>query len=113
MPKLPGVNHQEAIRALGKAGFRIARQGAKHVVMTDGIRFLTIPRHNPVNSFTMGGIVRAAGLTIQQFKKLLSINSRLTAAFQRHRKRTSVAATLHAVLVFAARGGLLERPGLV
>jgi hypothetical protein len=39
--------------------------------MTDGIRFLTIPRHNPVNAFTMGGIVRAAGLTIQQFKKLL------------------------------------------
>ena len=71
MPKLPGVNHQEAIRALEKAGFRIARQGARHAVMTDGTRFLTIPRHNPVNAFTMGGIVRAAGLTVEQFKKLL------------------------------------------
>jgi hypothetical protein len=39
--------------------------------MTDGIRFLTIPRHNPVNAFTMGGIVRDAGLTVEQFKKLL------------------------------------------
>jgi predicted RNA binding protein YcfA (HicA-like mRNA interferase family) len=44
--KLPGVNHQEAIRALEKAGFRILRQG-KHTVMTDGVRILTIPRHNP------------------------------------------------------------------
>jgi predicted RNA binding protein YcfA (HicA-like mRNA interferase family) len=71
MPKLPGVNHQEAIRAFEKAGFRIARQGAKHAVMTDGILFLTIPRHNPVNAFTMGGIIRDAGPTIDQFKKLL------------------------------------------
>jgi hypothetical protein len=39
--------------------------------MTDGVRFLTIPRHNPVNAFTMGGIIRDAGLTIDQFKKLL------------------------------------------
>ena len=28
-------------------------------------RILTIPRHNPVNAFTMGGIVRDAGLTIE------------------------------------------------
>jgi hypothetical protein len=39
--------------------------------MTEGVRFLTIPRHNPVNAFTMGGIIRDAGLTIEQFKKLL------------------------------------------
>jgi predicted RNA binding protein YcfA (HicA-like mRNA interferase family) len=71
MPKLPGVNHQEAIRALKKAGFRVVRQGGKHVVMADDVRFLTIPRHNPVNAFTMGGIIRDAGLTIEQFKKLL------------------------------------------
>jgi hypothetical protein len=33
--------------------------------------FSRFPRHNPVNAFTMGGIVRDAGLTIEQFKKLL------------------------------------------
>ena len=54
MPKLPGVNHLNAVRALKKAGFRIARQG-KHMVMTDGVRILTIPRNNPVNAYTMGG----------------------------------------------------------
>ena len=70
MPKLPGVNHLAAIRALQKVGFRIARQG-KHVVMTDGARIVTIPRHNPVNAITMGRIVRDAGLTNDQFRALL------------------------------------------
>lgn len=70
MPKLPGVKHLDAIRAFEKAGFRIARQ-SKHVVMTDGRRILTIPRHNPINALTMGGIVRDAGLTVEQFTELL------------------------------------------
>lgn len=70
MPKIPGVNHPDAIRALEKAGFRVVRQG-KHVVMSDGHRILTIPRHNPVNAYTMGGIVRDAGLSVEDFKKLL------------------------------------------
>jgi len=70
VPKIQGVNHLQAVRALEKAGFRVARQG-KHVVMTDGIRILTIPRHNPVNAFTMGGIVRDAGLTEDEFRRLL------------------------------------------
>lgn len=70
MPKLSGVNHQQAVRALEKSGFRIIRQG-KHVVMSDGVRILTIPRHNPVNAITMGGIVRDAGLTVKEFRELL------------------------------------------
>ena len=52
MPKIPGVNHREAVRALEKAGFHVVRQ-SKHVVMTDGARILTIPRHDPVNAYTM------------------------------------------------------------
>ncbi len=70
MPKLPGINHLDAVRALEKAGFGVVRQG-KHIVMTDGVRILTIPRHNPVNALTMGGIVRDAGLSVEKFRKLL------------------------------------------
>lgn len=70
MPKIAGVDHLRAVAALEKAGFRILRQGA-HIVMTNGSRILTIPRHNPVNAFTMGGIVRDAGLTVDEFRKLL------------------------------------------
>ena len=58
------------MRVLQKAGFAIARQG-KHIVMSNGTRILTAPRHNPVNAFTLGGIVRDAGLTVEQFRDLL------------------------------------------
>ena len=70
MPKLPGVNHLKAVKALEKAGFKVIRQG-KHTVMSDGTRILTIPRHNPVNAITMAGIVRDAGLSLDEFKRLL------------------------------------------
>ena len=59
-----------AVKALEKAGLKIVRQG-KHVVMSDGVRFITIPRNNPVNALTMGGIVKDAGLTVEQFRELL------------------------------------------
>lgn len=70
MPKLPGVNHLDAVRALEKAGFWIARQ-RRHVVMTNGSRIVTIPRHNPVNALPMSKIVRDAGLTNEEFRELL------------------------------------------
>lgn len=70
MPKLPGINHEQAIKAFQKAGFAIIRQG-KHVIMSDGVHYLSVPRHNPIHAITMGGLVRDAGLTIEEFKKLL------------------------------------------
>jgi predicted RNA binding protein YcfA (HicA-like mRNA interferase family) len=70
MPKVPGVNHLDAVRALEKAGYSVIRQG-KHIVMSDGTRQVTIPRHNPIKAFTLGGIVQDAGLTVEEFRKLL------------------------------------------
>lgn len=70
MPKYPGVNHLNAVKALEKVGFWVARK-RRHIVMTDGSRIVTIPRHNPVNAITMGNIIRDAGLTSEDFKKLL------------------------------------------
>ena len=70
MGKIPGVNHLDAVRALQRAGFNVVRQG-KHIVMSDGTRILTIPRNNPINAYTMGGIAHDAGLSVDEFKKLL------------------------------------------
>ncbi len=70
MPKLSGINHLQAVRAFEKAGFWIARQG-KHLTMTNGEYIISIPRANPINAYTMGGLIKDAGLTIEQFKKLL------------------------------------------
>jgi hypothetical protein len=36
-----------------------------------GKRILVIPRNNPIKPSTMGSIIKAAGITIEEFKKLL------------------------------------------
>jgi predicted RNA binding protein YcfA (HicA-like mRNA interferase family) len=64
------VSHREAIRALEKAGFKIVRQSG-HIVLSNGTRFVVVPRNNPINAFTMGGIVKDAGFTVEEFRKFL------------------------------------------
>jgi hypothetical protein len=39
--------------------------------MSNGVVVLVIPRNNPINAITMGVIVRDAGLTVDEFKRLL------------------------------------------
>jgi predicted RNA binding protein YcfA (HicA-like mRNA interferase family) len=70
MPRLLGINHLEAIRALEKVGFWVARQ-SKHVIMYNGLVTLVIPRNNPIDAITMGGIIKQAGLTLEEFRNLL------------------------------------------
>jgi len=68
--KLAGIPHLKAIRALEKVGYRVVRQ-SKHIILLDGRRKLTIPRANPIDAYTMGGIIKDAGLTIDEFRRLL------------------------------------------
>ena len=70
MPQLPGVNHLRAVQALEKAGFRVDRQ-SKHIFMSKGSLHVVVPRNNPVDAYTMGAIVRDAGMSIEQFRELL------------------------------------------
>lgn len=70
MPKLPGIRHKDAIRVLEKMGWRVIREG-KHTIMGKGSAALPIPRHNPIDALTMGGIAKAAGLTPDMFRRLL------------------------------------------
>ncbi|MEQ2006463.1 MAG: type II toxin-antitoxin system HicA family toxin [Limisphaerales bacterium] len=70
MPKLPGINHLRAVKALEKSGFRIDRQ-SKHIFMSKGDRRVVVPRYNPIDAYTMAAIVRDAGLSIEDFRELL------------------------------------------
>jgi predicted RNA binding protein YcfA (HicA-like mRNA interferase family) len=64
------LSSERVVNVLSKAGFRIIRQG-KHIGMSDGTRHLTIPRHKRINPYTLRGIIKDAGLTDEQFKKLI------------------------------------------
>lgn len=68
MADLPSLPHLGVVRVFEKVGFRILRQG-KHVVMTNGKAIITIPRHNPVNRWTLAGIIKEAGLTVEEFRQ--------------------------------------------
>ena len=70
MVKIAGVNHLDAVRALEKAGFVLIRQ-SRHIIMSNGRRMVTVPRHSPINPYTLGGIVKDAGLTVAEFRALL------------------------------------------
>ena len=70
MPRIAGVTYRQAVRVLEKLGFRVVRQSG-HAVLSNGEVTVTIPRHNPVNAFTMGAIARDVGLTPDEFRKLL------------------------------------------
>ena len=64
------VSSKRAVNVFKKAGFWILREG-KHLGMTDGRRKITIPRHRRLNPYTLKGIIRDAGLTDAEFKRLL------------------------------------------
>ena len=70
MPKIPGIRHRDAVRLFEKLGYRIARQSG-HIIMSNGKIRLVIPRHDPIDAITMGGIAKIAGLTPEQFRELL------------------------------------------
>ncbi len=70
MGSLPGIKHLQAVRALEKLGYRVVRQSG-HIIMSDGTRTLTVPRNNLINAFTMDGIIKTAGISTDEFRKLL------------------------------------------
>ena len=71
MPRIPGINHLDAVRALEKGRLLDYSAKGKHITMTNGRVKHRHSEHNPINAFTMGGIIRRAGLTADGFRKLL------------------------------------------
>ena len=66
------ISSRRAITAFKKAGFWISKShGKKHTGMTDGTRKITIPRGSRLNPYTLRSIIRDAGLTDKEFKRLL------------------------------------------
>ena len=70
MADITGLPHHRIVRAFEKGGFRVLRQG-KHTVMTNGKAVITNPRHNPVNRWTLAGIIKDAGMTVEELRKLI------------------------------------------
>ena len=72
--KLPRITAADAIKALEKAGFFLARQSGSHKIYknTEGKR-VTIPYHagKILHLKVLKSILRNVDLTIEEFKKLM------------------------------------------
>jgi predicted RNA binding protein YcfA (HicA-like mRNA interferase family) len=64
------VSAERAVRAFSKVGFKIVTR-SKHIGMSDGTHRITIPDHKRLNPYTLKAIIKDAGLTDEEFKKLI------------------------------------------
>jgi predicted RNA binding protein YcfA (HicA-like mRNA interferase family) len=72
--KLPAISAKDALRALEKVGYAVDHQTGSHIIIRQPwppFRRLTIPNHKELAKGTLRSILRQAGLTIEEFLKLL------------------------------------------
>jgi predicted RNA binding protein YcfA (HicA-like mRNA interferase family) len=76
MTRLPALTGAEVVRALQKAGLVVVRVSGSHhrlVDPDDSSRAATVPVHSskPLKRGTLHGIIKQAGLTVEEFRALL------------------------------------------
>ena len=73
MGKLANISGKEAVKAFAKAGWQTMGQVGSHVVMTKpGQRAnLSIPQHKELSVGTLRALIRATGLSVDEFLELL------------------------------------------
>lgn len=73
MPPLPVISGREAVRAFERAGWHLLRRESSHVILgKSGVpAVLSIPDHRTLRRGTLRGLIRTAGLTVEEFVDLL------------------------------------------
>ena len=73
MKKLPSISGRECVKALEKAGFIFARQKGSHISLVREEPFgqVVFPDHKELDRGTLRGIIRMAGLSVEEFLDLL------------------------------------------
>jgi predicted RNA binding protein YcfA (HicA-like mRNA interferase family) len=71
--RLANISGKEAARAFQKAGWQPLGQVGSHLVLVKpGVRVnLSIPQHRELSVGTLRALIRAAGLTVEDFLGLL------------------------------------------
>ena len=67
MPKLPRISGSEAVRALKRLGFEVARQQGSHIVMRRGSSGCVVPNHREIKTGTLAGVLRQGGVSVEEF----------------------------------------------
>jgi predicted RNA binding protein YcfA (HicA-like mRNA interferase family) len=72
MPKLPSVSGREVIRALERLGFVVASQRGSHVKLRRDGKICIVPDHKEVKKGTLTGILRQAGISVDELMTALA-----------------------------------------
>lgn len=71
MPKIPLVSGKEAVKALQHLGFMFIRQRGSHAILRretpDGARGCVVPMHAEIQTGTLRGILKQAGVDVETF----------------------------------------------
>ena len=73
MRRLPQLSGDEAVQAFQNAGWRIRRQRGSHCVLTKPGQLyqLSVPMQDQVKQGLLHGLIRKAGLTVDEFIDLI------------------------------------------
>ena len=73
MSKLPRISGRECASALQKVGFHFKRQEGSHMILRCDNPFaqVVVPDHKELDRGTLRGIIRQAGLGVDEFVQLL------------------------------------------
>ena len=73
MSGLPRISGRECVKALDKAGFVFRRQEGSHIIVrrNDPFAQLVVPDHKELDRGTLRAIIRQAGISVEEFTKLL------------------------------------------
>ena len=74
MARLPVVSGQQMAKALERIGYEFSHQKVSHMILRlkdPPHRRLSVPDHKELSKGLLRGLIRDAGLTVDQFTKLL------------------------------------------
>jgi len=73
MTRVPLISGRKCLHALSKAGFYLKRQTGSHMILRrdDPFAQVVVPDHKELDRSTLRAIIRQAGLSVDEFAKLL------------------------------------------
>ena len=74
MPPLPVVSGTQAVKAFEKVGYVLSHQNGSHMILRHTQpphRHLSVPNHRELGKGLLRGLIRDAGLSVEQFINLI------------------------------------------
>ena len=72
MPKLPVLSGKDVIKALSRIGYNFDHQTGSHATLVNSSgKKITVPNHRELGPGILRAIIKQAGLSIEEFLKLL------------------------------------------